>query len=126
MHFKLIWSGRDAVMERPENVGLDGALARLKKTGTHTFTVIDASSMSDQERFAIYLGEAVRASRSRYKVGRAFGSQEHKGEDLGRAVPALIAYASDADTRGADVFPHEAKDGRIVTITDGLSMFGFK
>ncbi len=126
MHFKLIWSERDAVMERPENVGLDGALARLQAVSAHTFTITDASRMSDRERFSAYLGEAVPAARTRYKVGRVFGSGKHNGEDFGRRVPALIAYNSGADSRGADVFPHEANDGRIVTIADGLSMFGVK
>ena len=125
MHFKLVWSGRDAVIDRPENVGLDGALARLKQAGPHTFSVLDVSSMSGRERYSIYLDEAVRAARTRYRVARAFGSGRHRGEEFGRGVPALIVYTSDADSRGADVFPHEAKDGRIVTITDGLSMFGF-
>lgn len=113
-------------MERPENVGLDAALTRMKTVSAHTFTVTDATRMSDRERFSIYLGEAVPAARTRYKVGRVFGSGKHNGEDFGRRVPALIAYNSDDDSRGADVFPHEANDGRIVTIADGLSMFGVR
>ena len=126
VHFKFIWSGEDEAMERPENVGLEAAVRRLNVAPSQTVTVVDASLMSDEERFTLYLGEAVPATRDRYKVARVFGSRKHNGEDFGRRVPALIAYNLNTDVRGADVFPHEKEDGRIVTIADGLAMFGVR
>jgi hypothetical protein len=126
VHFKLIWSGPDQAIKRPENVGLDSALRRLTAASAQNVTLVDASHMSDEERFAIYIREAVPATRSRYKVARVFGSDSHNGEDFGLRVPALIAYNSDTDLTGVDVFPHEKEDGRIVTMLDGLSMFGLR
>lgn len=126
VHFKFIWSGQDEAMDRPENVGLEAAVRRLDVAPSQNVTVVDASLMSDEERFTLYLGEAVPATRDRYKVARAFGSREHNGEDFGRRVPALIAYNLSTDVRGTDVFPHEKEDGRIVTIADGLAMFGVR
>src|SRR5579871_4429053 len=113
-------------MERPENADLEHALAQLEASrgSGHTFTVVDASGMSERERFAIYSAEAIPATHRKYQIRRAFGSNRHNAEDFGCAVPALIVYERDSDTTGRDVFPHQLKDGQIVTIADGVRRFG--
>jgi hypothetical protein len=126
VYFKFIWSGREAVADRPENDGLDEAVTNLEGSSTsgHSLVTIDASDMTEPERFAIYSSEAVSATRNRYKIARSFGGRQHNAQDFGRGVPALIVYEREGDLRGTDVFPHELKDSRIVTIADGVARLG--
>jgi hypothetical protein len=60
------------------------------------------------------------AVRHGYRVGRPFGSNEHKGQDFGSHVPALITYARPGEPP-TDVHPREDLDGRIVTIAEYLT-----
>lgn len=124
MHLKFVWSGPNAIAERPENRGLDRAIAGLRAAARcgDTLSVVNASRLLYTERASLYR-EALRAARTRYRVAPVFGENK-PGEAFGRAVPALIVYMSELDTRGAEVFPHQSKDGSICTIEEGLASFG--
>jgi hypothetical protein len=104
-------------MARPENASFNlRSVQELTHKG-HPVELINTAAMTDDARYAIYLHEAVPAAGNRYRVGRPFGSNRNKGEDLGTHVPALIVYGQEG-TLPADVYPHEEHDGRIVTIAD--------
>jgi hypothetical protein len=120
MDYKLIFSSSIAPMDRPENAGFDlsAVEAELRSAG-HTVELVDASSMSDADRYSIYLDEAIPAAGNRYRVGRPFGTNRHKGEDLGSYVPALFVSSAPGE-RPMDVYPHEELDGKVTTIADHL------
>ncbi len=125
MHFKLVCpSNASVVLERPENAAYDRNRVIEKLDGHHahgdSYEVTDTTAMSDADRSGIYLSEAIAAAGNRYRIARVFGSNEHPGEDFGRGTPALLAYKQMGD-RPVDVFPHEFKDGRLVTIADCLA-----
>lgn len=120
MHYRVIFSSLVAPMDRPENAGLDlSAVEEQLRTAGHTVELVDACSMSDTDRYSIYLAEAVPAAGNRYRVGRPFGSNKHKGEDLGSHVPALLVSSAPGEPP-MDVFPHEELDGHLTTIADHL------
>jgi hypothetical protein len=102
-------------MVRPENQDFDREAISELTTRGHTVEFVDTAAMTERERYEIYLHEAVGAAGNRYRVGRPFGSNAHKGEDLGAHVPALLVSPAPGEPP-ADVYPHEERDGRIVTI----------
>jgi hypothetical protein len=111
------------VFESPENVGFDVAAVKEKLAGdsSGSFEVLDTTTMSDAERYELYISQAVAAAGNRYRVARVFGSNRHPGEEYGRGVPALVIYADKSDKFPADVYPHEHRDGRLATIADFVS-----
>jgi hypothetical protein len=120
MHYRLIFSSSIAPMDRPENAGLElSAVEEQLRTAGQTVELVDTCSMSDANRYSIYLNEAIPAAGNRYRVGRAFGSNRHKGEDLGSYVPALFVSSAPGE-RPMDVYPHEELDGHVTTIADRL------
>lgn len=94
-------------------------LEQLRLKGGHQVEIIDTTEMSDDDRFSLYLNEAIVAARRRYRVRRTFGSNSRPGKGLGREVPALIVY-SEGSQRPEDVYPHESSIGEITTIADYL------
>ena len=120
MHYRLIFSSLVAPMDRPENAGFDlSAVEEQLRTAGHTVELVDTCSLSDADRYSIYLNEAIPAAGNRYRVGRSFGSNKHKGEDLGSYVPALLVSSASGE-RPMDVYPHEELDGHVTTIADHL------
>ena len=108
-------------MTRPENTGYD--FDRILETlGGKTYELIDTTGMSGADRWKIYSEQAVSAAGNRYRVARAFGSNRHPGQDFGDEVPALLLYSTETDLYPVDVFPHEQRNGDIVTIADHLAI----
>lgn len=108
------------VFQVPENDGFDivAVTERLGRDGSGSFEVIDTSPMNDEERYELYVSQAIAAAGSRYRVARVFGSNRHPGEEYGRRVPALVIYGDKGDQFPVDVYPHEYRDGRLETIAD--------
>jgi hypothetical protein len=124
MHMELVYSSTTTPMARPENEGYDLDTIRVlfeqMQGDGHTVQLVDTASMIEGDRYRIYLSEAVPAAGNRYKVGRPFGSNAHKGQDLGDHVPALFASKGRGEPP-SDVYPHETREGAIVTIADYVS-----
>ena len=120
VHLKLVYSPSTPAMARPENAGFDAAAVERLGTAGDTLEVLDTSAMSESDRHELYLREAVAAAGNRYRVGRPFGSNNYKGQDFGGAVPALLV-SSVAGERPSDVYPHEQRDGTVVTIAGYLA-----
>lgn len=120
MRYRLIFSSSIAPMDRAENVGLNlSAVVEQLRAAGETVELVDTCSMSDADRYSIYLHDAIPAAGNRYRVARSFGSNKHKGENLGSYVPALFVYSAPQE-RATDVYPHEELDGHVTTIADHL------
>jgi hypothetical protein len=126
MYFKLVCGVSVPVSPRPENEGYDYSrvVAALEQHSTQgdTYKVVNTARMTPDERYTIYNEATPAAMRKRYRIGRVFGSNEHPGEDFGGGVPALLVYLNKTDPNPTDVFPHEHKDGRLVTIAAYLGL----
>ena len=108
----------------PANAGLEELprLTRRIAEATGTYSVVDTSELTEQDREEAYLSRAVRPSVSRrYRVRRVFGTNKYPGQDFGGAVPALVVLEGG---RPVDIYPHEEQDGTIVTIRDYLDSLG--
>lgn len=124
MHYVLVARPDDAdVYSTPENAGyvFDEVANLLRNSADDSFEVLDTTHQSDDERYSLYIDGAVAAAGTRYRVARVFGSNRHPGEDFGWRVPGLLVYAEKGDAYPVDVYPHENRDGEMVTIAAHLS-----
>ena len=101
--------------DSPYNAGVDAALQTFVERGAR---VVDASVMSDGERYAAYLDAVTRpATRDKHGVRTLFGSHSSPGSQFGLGVPALLVLDEQGNAQA--IYPHR-ESGRVVTIADAL------
>ena len=119
----LYYSSEHKPIEDPANRGfneVDGLWKKLPKNINKE--KIDTKDMNEEELGKIY-------SRSwypsvftkKYKIRQVFGSRKRSGCFFAKEVPALFVYEDiEHPENPIDVYPHEEKGGKIITIKEFL------
>lgn len=98
---------------------IQSQLQKLQAAGIEV-AMIDTASMSEQEIYEHYIGEAIYPSvRKQYRIRQLFGTQKKSGNFFGRQQPALLVYEGDS-RHPIDVYPRD-ESGKRVSIEDILA-----
>jgi len=120
INLKLYYSSAYKPLESPANRGFNkvdklwnGIPKNIKKEK------IDTKDMDSEDLYKIYSNSCYPSVfTKKYRLRQVFGSRKKSGCFFTRGVPALLVY-EDIEYP-VDVYPHEEKGGKIVTIKDFL------
>jgi len=120
--FKLMlyFSSEHKPLEDPANRGL-GEVDKLWKKLPKNIKKekIDTRDMNEEELGKIYSKSCYPSVYTKkYKIRQVFGSRKKSASFFCRGVPALLVY-EDIEYP-VDVYPHEEKGGKIITIKEFL------
>jgi hypothetical protein len=105
-------AGRD---DDEPGLRIERVLARLREAGV-AYRVIETSEQPQEDVERAYGTRAVPAAMVRqYGIRRLFGTHSKPGVFFGREVPALVVVEGG---RPQDVYPHQERDGNVVSIED--------